>query len=50
MQETLFILKPFFNYMFVLPPFKNDKYEFTGGILYKRSKKNYNETKVENLI
>lgn len=40
-EEALVILKQFLHHTLTLPPIKNDKYEFKGGILYKRSKNNY---------
>jgi len=40
-EEATFVLQQFFNNILLLPPFKNDKYKFTGGILYKRSIQNF---------
>lgn len=44
-EEALVVLKQFLHHTLSLPPFKNDKYDFKGGILYKRSKQNFEKEK-----
>lgn len=40
-EEALVVLKQFLHHTLTLPPFKNNKYNFTGGIFYKRTNKNF---------
>lgn len=42
-QEALDVLNHFLSNMLVLPPFKTDKINFTGGSLYKRAKKEFEQ-------
>jgi hypothetical protein len=40
-EEALVVLKQFLHHTLSLPPIKNDKYDFSGGIFYKRTKKEF---------